>query len=199
MVAAVGFRWLGAAQPNVWTIPIDVLAAGDEQHVAYVGGGDWKGPGKCAGRLMPGAEALRKQLYKRFPQIADIHGYECRPIVGRPTKMSVHATGRAVDVMIPTDDGKANSALGDPIGNWLVENAEALGVQFIIWDRTTWMASRELGKKAKPYSGQHPHHDHLHVELHPSASGTVPTSGTSKLWIVGALVGAVVLFAGVGD
>lgn len=84
--------------------------------------------------------------------------------------MSVHATGRALDIHIPLDRGRADNGLGDPIANWLIEHAEQIGIQFIIWDQWTWMADRTPGAKGRVYGGAHPHHDHLHIELSPEGA-----------------------------
>ena len=62
------------------------------------------------------------------------------------------------------DDVKWRTA-GDAVANWLIQNAEAIGVQFIVWDRSSWNASRPPGTKLRAYTGPHPHNDHLHVEL----------------------------------
>lgn len=153
------------AHPGPWQIPADTLAIGDTQYVEYTGAGPWLGESGCSGGIMSGTDILRDYLYAHFPQTDDIGGYSCRPIVGNESQMSVHATGRALDIMLPLDNGEADNDLGDPIGNWLVENAEAIGIQFIIWDRYDWMAERATGNKGDDYGGQHPHHDHLHVEL----------------------------------
>jgi hypothetical protein len=66
--------------------------------------------------------------------------------------------------MIPRINKQANSAVGDPIANWLVQNAEAIGVQYIIWNRVQWTGSRK-GRKDRDYTGPSPHTDHIHVEL----------------------------------
>jgi hypothetical protein len=79
--------------------------------------------------------------------------------------MSVHGTGRAIDVFIPLSRGDADNTLGDEVANWLVSNAQAIGVQLVIWDRSSWNGSRSSGSKLRAYGGPHPHHDHLHVEL----------------------------------
>ena len=43
-------------------------------------------------------------------------------------EMSVHGTGRAIDVMIPpVRRGVANAAVGDPIAHWLIRNASDVG------------------------------------------------------------------------
>jgi hypothetical protein len=66
--------------------------------------------------------------------------------------------------MIPPIGNRANSAVGDPIANWLVQNAQAIGVQYIIWNRVQWTGSR-TGRKDRDYGGPSPHIDHIHVEL----------------------------------
>ena len=42
--------------------------------------------------------------------------------------MSMHGTGRALDIMIPRVGGKADASVGDPIAGWLIHTAAALGV-----------------------------------------------------------------------
>src|SRR5690606_35012648 len=122
------------------------------------------GTSGCSGDLTQGARELRTWLRAAFPQISSIGGYNCRVIDGTST-MSVHGTGRALDIMLPTHAGDADNDLGDPIGNWLIEHAEEIGIQYIIWDRWTWNASRAAGSKERAYTGVNPHVDHLHVEL----------------------------------
>lgn len=146
--------------------PESTLALGDAGSVEYTGAGPWRGEAGCAGGMEPGTEALRQYLLASWPQIDSIGGYACRAIVGNASQTSVHATGRALDIMLPlTSDGAADNDLGDPIARWLIEHASEIGVQLIIWDRTVWQANRAPGAKEKEYGGAHPHHDHLHVEL----------------------------------
>lgn len=157
------------AVPGPWIIPDDVRAAGDTQFVEYTGAGPWQGESGCGGGLLEGTGVLREYLYEHFPQAWEIGGYSCRPIVGAPNSMSVHATGRAMDIMIyPVgypDGSEADNEMGDPIAHWLIVNAERIGIQMIIWDRWLWQADDPPGEKDRPYSGEHPHNDHLHVEL----------------------------------
>jgi hypothetical protein len=54
--------------------------------------------------------------------------------------------------------------VGDPIANWLVRNAQALGMQYLIWNRVRWSGSRS-GRKDALYGGPNPHIDHIHAEL----------------------------------
>lgn len=162
---ALGEASLAVAEEGPWHIPASTTAIGDTQYVEYTGAGPWIGEDGCGGGLLEGSAVLRDYLLLYFPQAWSIGGYACRPIVGDPNNMSVHATGRALDVMIETVDGSnADNTAGDPIGNWLIEHAEFIGIQMIIWDRWIWQASLDPPKDHY-YSGEHPHNDHLHVEL----------------------------------
>lgn len=156
---------LSAAVSGPWVIPPATLAAGDGQYISYTGAGPWRGSSSCAGGMTPGAARFAEDLEAAFPQIFHVGGYACRPINGNSSVTSVHATGRALDIHIATIGGEADNGEGDPIGNWLIENAERIGVQYIIWDRWTWGGHRPSGAKDRYYGGAHPHHDHLHVEL----------------------------------
>lgn len=158
------------AHENRWVIPPEVNAIGDTQFVSYTGAGRWYGSSSCAGGLRSGAVELKNYLSEHFDGVTSISGYACRSIVGNSTRMSVHATGRALDIMIPTIGGGANNEVGDAIGNWLVRHAEEIGIQYIIWDRTQWNASKAAGSKSRRYGGSHAHRDHLHVELSPAAA-----------------------------
>lgn len=167
--APTGTAQQGLAHPGPWVVPEPVLAIGDTQYVEYTSAGPWIGPSGCAGALSPGAAILRTYLYEHFPQTPHIGGYSCRAIEGSD-QMSLHGAGRALDVMIPLDGDDADNDLGDPVANFLVENAEAIGIQYIIWDQWTWRADREPGAKDRAYGGPIPHLDHPHVELSVVAS-----------------------------
>lgn len=163
----LGKSWQALAFPGRWQIPADVLAIGDTQNnISYTGAGPWTGPEGCLPGMRPGTDELRLYIAEYFPQVSGLGGFSCRAIVGNPSQSSVHATGRALDIHIPlTAEGEADNDLGDPLAHWLIVNAEHIGIQFIIWDRTTWGAHRSVGDREQPYTGQHPHDDHLHVEL----------------------------------
>jgi hypothetical protein len=150
-----------------WRAPAHILADGDSQSVTYTGAGPWFDDERsCQGTFTDGGAVLRDYLLAYFPQIDVIGGYSCRPIVGNPSQTSVHATGRALDLMIRTTaESDADNDLGDPIAHWLIQNSEFIGIQFIIWDRTTWGAERQAGDKEREYGGANPHLDHLHIEL----------------------------------
>jgi len=158
------------ARPGPWRIPASTVTIGDRQTVTLTEAGPWIGPEGCSGTYTPGARELAAYIAESFPGVSGTGGYNCRPIVGIPDEMSVHATGRAIDIDIPTIGAaeEADNDLGDPIGNWLIEHAEEIGIQRVIWDRWTWWSQVPPGySRSMPYDweGSHPHNDHLHIEL----------------------------------
>jgi hypothetical protein len=146
-----------------WVIPADVLAAGNTHSVRYDDSGPWNDGTACASAITAGADELRRYMMAEFRGIRIIGGFNCRRNTARANHLSMHGTGRALDVMIPMVGGRANSAIGDPIANWLVKNAETIGMQYLIWNRVRWSGKRT--PRFARYSGPNPHTDHLHVEL----------------------------------
>ena len=144
-----------------WVIPDNVRRVGESQFVSYDDGPLWDSS-KCAGSFTAGGKVLREYLKANFKGISSIGGLSCRSNSANTSKMSIHGIGRALDIMIPKNNGKANSAVGDPIANWLVLNAAAIGIQYLIWNRVRWSGSR---KSFGRYGGPNPHTDHIHVEL----------------------------------
>ncbi|QCB46895.1 peptidoglycan-binding protein [Hydrogenophaga sp. PAMC20947] len=154
----------GSSTANAWGLPSSVRAAGDAQTVRYDSPPAWAGsPGNCTGNFTAGAAALKSHIQATFAGVSSIGGYSCRANSANRSETSVHGTGRALDIMIRTVGGKANSAVGDPIANWLVRNASSIGVQYIIWNRIRWSGNRT--PRVARYTGPSPHIDHVHVEL----------------------------------
>ncbi len=124
----------------------------------------WDGGAHCTGSLTPGAASLSRYLRDHFHGISSVGGYSCRPNTANTSRMSVHGSGRALDIMIPTDHGDADNGVGDAIANWLITNSQAIGVQYIVWDHTQWSGSRSTDR-VRPYTGPIPHIDHIHAEI----------------------------------
>ncbi len=146
------------SQPGNWVPP--VVGA----HQRYDDAPAWQSGRNCTGTFTAGAAELKAHLQANYPQISSIGGYSCRQNTADGSKTSVHGTGRALDIMIPTTGGRADNDKGDLIARWLIENAAEVGLQYIIWDRTSYNSSRS-GTKYRTYTGPNPHVDHLHVEL----------------------------------
>ncbi len=147
-----------------WVLPADVRAAGEAQFVRYDSPPPWANGRNCSGTFTPGAAELGTYIRRTFPGVDSVGGYACRFNSATPSETSVHGVGRALDIMIREIDHQANSAVGDPIANWLVQNASAIGIQFVIWNRIKWNGSRS-GRKDGNYAGPSPHTNHIHTEL----------------------------------
>lgn len=161
------------AAPGKYDPSASVRQAGAAQtgNFAYESAPPWNGGANCSGRFLPGAADLGNFLVNHFDGATHFQGYNCRPIRGS-TSMSMHGTGRAIDVFVPVDtsqpyNNQADNDLGNPIADYIIENATELGVQFFIWDQAKWSISYG---EVRSYGGVHPHHDHLHIELTKSAA-----------------------------
>lgn len=96
----------------------------------------------------------------------------CRPVRGGQAQ-SRHGPCAACDIGFPLVGGRANPA-GWALTRLLLPHASRLGIQAWIWDRTIWSRSSPSGR---PYTGVHPHTDHIHAELTDRAAAqlNVPT------------------------
>lgn len=120
-----------------------------------------------------GALALLAACRHVEPALAEIsHGcYNNRPISGTST-LSLHAEGRAVDLMCRTGEqvdavDRLVGAITRPDGAWRV-----IGVQQVIWWEAIWRFDRGW----RPYTGAAgPHKDHAHIELIRSAAAHLTT------------------------
>lgn len=153
------------ARPGRWIPPADVLAVADQQYLPYTGA-----PSSCSGTFKPGTRELAEFLKRSFSGATSYGGYACRANTANTSQLSVHASGRAIDLFVPLSGGAADNDLGDPIANYLIKHAVAIGIEYVIWDRTSWGAHR-APPKHREYTGPHPHHDHLHIEVSPTAAG----------------------------
>lgn len=155
-----------SATEGRWRLPADVKAEGAEVRLTYDDAPAFSTK-NCSGNLTGGARELGTFLREHFEFVSSVGGYACRRNTANRSKLSVHGTGRALDVFIPRVRGAANNGQGDKLANYLVANATAIGVQLVIWDRSIWRAN---GTNDGEYGGPHPHDDHIHVELTVEAS-----------------------------
>lgn len=162
------------AHPGGWNPPAELVALADTFDIENVQAGTWIGPEGCGGQFLEGTRVLQEWVDEYWPQVSNIGGYSCRQIANS-NSMSVHGTGRALDIHIPIDsaeprDDSADNDLGDPLANWLLEHAQELGLQVIIWDNMIWSSGRAPGERLYVYTNTHKHHDHLHIELNPDGA-----------------------------
>ncbi len=122
---------------------------------------DWSCTHPACTTAHPGTAEVMAWLLRRYPYLRNGGAYNCRRNTGAREYLSVHSVGRAMDLMITTIGGDADNTRGDVVANFLVENAEHIGIQRVIWDRAYWNGQSGFGS----YTGPSPHVDHLHVEL----------------------------------
>jgi hypothetical protein len=161
------------AESGRWALPASVSTIGAKVRVAYDEAPKWTGSAACTGKLKPGGHKLGEYLIEHFNAVASVGGYACRRNTADSSRMSVHGTGRALDVFIPMAGGAADNGQGDKVANWLVLHAQRIGVQLVIWDKTIWRAN---GRNDGAYGGPNPHADHIHVEL------TIEAAAMSTPW-----------------
>lgn len=123
-------------------------------------------PTVCSGGARPGTVALQTWVCTESPWAAtfyDLGIYACRDVYGgwcpdcNRSALSTHASGGA------GDSGCRVVADGHPHGHalaaWLVEHADMLGVQEVIWCRRRW---DNQTRRWRAYGGISPHLDHVH-------------------------------------
>lgn len=84
----------------------------------------------------------------------------CRDVRGVKGVFSVHAECRAIDLAANANDPR-HKELADKFIEWMIDNSDALGIQYIIWNRLSWKSGRGWQR----YTGINPHTDHMHVEF----------------------------------
>lgn len=123
-------------------------------------------PSLCTKGFTVGADSLSKAIMQTYsPPVTSVGGFSCRQNTAGPG-VSVHGVGRALDIMIDGTTPKGKE-MGDKIRNVLINDAQRLGIQRIIWQRHIWSADQDGWRD---YGGPNPHTDHLHVEVNLEAS-----------------------------
>ena len=141
------------------------------------------GTPKPAGWTTPGMKVLADFLRREFPFPEPAwpgYGYNPRKIAGTNT-WSQHASGRALDVRTNAEVA-AELAYADGLCDWLVDHAEEIGLQSIIWNGRIWGGPSEKWFW-RPFSGRNKHTDHVHFEIN-LAAGAGLTAGMLEELIV---------------
>jgi len=123
--------------------------------------------GKITARMLH----LYQQTLAAFPDT----GWGCYS--PRPGTKSEHPLGRACDITFGNRIGQrptpAQLDAGWKVTDWMKDNAEALGVEYLIWQGQIWSVARDA-QGWRPYNGggMHDpasitggHYDHLHVTV----------------------------------
>ena len=143
----------------------------------YIGNADGPSRGPRAGM----DEWIRQAIFHSNGALWNNGSWGVRDMKGKPGSLSVHATGRAVDLSYRKTEKytKANRKSALAFINAVVMNANELGVQMIIdyfpkefgraWrcDRQAWL------KYSKPTVSGAPGGDWFHIEITPQAADSV--------------------------
>lgn len=187
--APVGVAEEAIAIPGDWAPPPATLAISDPQYVEVVEPPPVLPLGSCTStnpwvgtcthpeciRAHPGTTELDVYIRTRWPYVGAGGTYTCRRNSNPASTayLSVHSVGRAIDLMIARVGGDADNTAGDAVANWLIENAEYIGIQRVIWDGWYWNGSRRGNHFSQisdatnadgSYRTDH-HTNHIHVEL----------------------------------
>ena len=125
-------------------------------------------PGVCDERGLQVQTILAERaISKRFPEIKEMSGV-------RPDSMKWHPNGLAIDVIIPNWDTPAGRALGDRIVDYVFQNADRFGLEYVIWQQTYRPASGKPHLMENRGSPDANHYTHVHIS---SYGGGFPKGG----------------------
>ena len=143
----------------------------------YIGNSDGPSAGPRAGMN----EFIKQVIHHSGGALWNNGSYARRDMKGKPGSLSVHATGRAVDLSYRGSARRPNASrkAAIPIIKKLVQNANELGIEMVIdympkpWGRS-WRCDRQAWKKySKPTISGAPGGDWFHIEITPQAADSV--------------------------
>jgi hypothetical protein len=157
-----------------WTPPQNVIDAGNAARVVYRNApfrrdvaAQYKSVRRTQLPLQPGTVALRNEIVRQYNVRQTYMPGRSRTMIDSQ-KLDMHQAGRAIDFMV-------DKATGDAIANYLVLNADAIGIQYVVWCGNKWNSGARPGARWDAYGGSSGHYDHPHVELSPDgAAGSTP-------------------------
>lgn len=122
------------------------------------------------GAVKPATQQVANSVGTQFG-ITTAYGY--RAPASEKWDPAGHPAGLAIDFMInDIPDGKS---VGDRLASFLITNAQAIGVKYIIWQQRSWTPERGEWKQMEDRGSPTQNHlDHVHLSLDESATGTVP-------------------------
>jgi hypothetical protein len=158
------------------TVNVTIGVSSDRQKLNDIFS-QFSGVGGAPGRtgseqgLTAGSIGTKRAIESAFPAIKEIGGY--RPDPKYPNE---HPSGKALDVMIPDWNTPAGKSYGDQVAKYLIDNASALGIDYVLWQQRQWNAdgtSSPMGDRGSP-NENHMNHVHVHTEGSPQLPGATP-------------------------
>jgi phage-related minor tail protein len=133
-------------------------------------------------RLTEGSIKVKRLIESQFPAISTIGGYR-----EDPNFPNEHPAGKALDVMIPNWNTPGGKAYGDEIAKYMLQNAGALGIDYLLWQQRQWNpdgTSSPMGDLGNP-TDNHMDHVHVHVAGSPQLPGAKPPQQPAKTTSLG--------------
>jgi hypothetical protein len=156
----------GAFGPDNTGLPTSYVPNGGISYGVPAGADVYSGPHteNTYGKLVPDAAAAKSLISQMFG-VTDIGGYR------NPDGYNEHSSGEALDIMIGQ-----NKQLGDQINQFLLANADALGLQYTLFKQTQWNPNGTSSGMEDRGSQTANHQDHVHARFKPGAAagGTSP-------------------------
>jgi hypothetical protein len=106
------------------------------------------------------------EVFGRVKGLVSFGIFNCRPIAGTTTR-SQHSFANGEDV-------HGTSAQMKKVFDFTVENAQRLKLAHVIFNRKIWSSDR-ASEGVRPFTGENPHTDHVHVDFNPQRSGACKT------------------------
>lgn len=150
--------------PGAWPNTF-VGATGDSRGTGWFPGGTGGRNNFPDAGLKPAAAALNDIIGQAFPQIKDIGGYRAND------PYPDHPSGRALDIMVP------DKATGDQVNAWLQQNAQAIGLDYSLWNQTNWKPGQGGTPMEDRGSPTENHMDHVHAMLAETAQALTGANG----------------------
>lgn len=121
--------------------------------------------------LTPRAQALRAEVRATFDDVPD-GGFGPEDQLPGRRPGSAHNAGRAIDYFFRPHTDPAQARAGWRMANWMVANADRLGIRTVIYRDRIWTARRSAqGWREYRFAGRDPgnpinrHLDHVHVDV----------------------------------
>lgn len=122
--------------------------------VGLAGIGEVSGKTYKLGNVDPQLVGISELISSRFP-VSNITGWRNTAGYGQED----HASGKSIDVFIP------NKTAGDAIAGFLVNNARALNVKYVIWFQRIWYPGKGWQTMPDRGSDNANHKNHVHLTI----------------------------------
>lgn len=106
--------------------------------------------------MTPNAQNLNNIMSALFPMLPAAGGWR------EPDGFNEHSSGEAVDFMTG-----GNFALGDAMNQFMLQQADALGLQYTIWKQMQWFPDGRVSAMPDRGDPTQNHMDHVHARVKP--------------------------------